>query len=163
MIFQAITKSPKDQPLLIQSNQENANVITPRTIKWSEISLPSDWSLTNESKPVDIQNNSVNPDNIQQYFDGTVKIHFNPPASKSSVQLHKLSQSTRFKEPVRNSVSGSTSTDMLGRDQELINDLVNMRLKSIKTNSQVTHPCYENPSHTKTHQEEQTSPTTDFE
>lgn len=162
MIFQAIIKSPKDQPLLIQSNQ-NANIIIPRTIKWSEISPPSDWSLTNESKPIDIQNNLVNLDNIQQYFDGTVKIHFNPPASKSSVQLHELSQSTRFKEPVRNSVSGSASTDMLGRDQELINDLVNMRLKSIKTNSQVTHPCYENPSQTKTLQEEQTSPTTDFE
>ena len=69
MNFQALTKSLRDHTLLIQTNQENANIKVPKTIRWSDISLPSDWCLVNESKPVAIQNSLVNLDNIEQYFD----------------------------------------------------------------------------------------------
>ena len=81
MNFQALTKSSRDHTLLIQTAQENANIKVPRTIKWSDINLPSDWCLINESKPVVIQNSLVNLDNVEQYFDGTVKINFDRPGT----------------------------------------------------------------------------------
>ena len=172
MNFQALNKSPRDHTLLIQTTQESANIRVPRTIRWSDISLPSDWCLINESKPVSVQNSLVNLDNIEQYFDGTVKINFDRPARKSceSVLSHKSFT------PSRQSFSGSTSTDRLGRDQDLIKSLVNkklkeqeaaqqdlvndlLKLKSVDTSSQVAHPVYHPPN-----QEEPTSPTaSDFE
>jgi hypothetical protein len=48
MNFQAISRSPKDKTLLIQSSQNNANIRVPHTIKWSDISQPKDWLLTNQ-------------------------------------------------------------------------------------------------------------------
>jgi hypothetical protein len=44
--FQAICRSHKDKTLLIQSNQNNANIIIPHTIQWSGITMPRDWLLT---------------------------------------------------------------------------------------------------------------------
>ena len=52
---QAISKSPKDQTLLIQSSQENANIRVPHTIRWSDIQLPYEWSLTSENQLVNIE------------------------------------------------------------------------------------------------------------
>ena len=136
MNFQALTKSPRDHTLLIQTNKENANIKVPRTIRWSDISLPSDWCLINESKPVAIQNSLVNLDNIEQYFDGMVKINVDRPARKSceSTQSH-----TSFS-PSRNSFSGSIPADRMGQDQELINSLVDKKLKAVvaETSSSVT-------------------------
>jgi hypothetical protein len=86
MNFQAIERSPKNQTLLIQSSQHNANIRIPQTIKWSDISLPENWCLTNESHPVNLSNNLNNLDYIQQYLDGTVKIDFGP-RSKTSQQV----------------------------------------------------------------------------
>jgi len=77
MNFQAISKSPRNQTMLIQSSQSNAIIHVPRTIKWNEISLPKEWCLTNESfKPEIISHNLGDLDYIQQYLDGTVKISF---------------------------------------------------------------------------------------
>jgi hypothetical protein len=77
MNFQAISKSPRNQTMLIQSSQSNASIHVPRTIKWNEISLPKEWCLTNESfKPEIISHNLGDLDYIYQYLDGTVKISF---------------------------------------------------------------------------------------
>ncbi|KAF2374006.1 hypothetical protein BSN81_16810, partial [Acinetobacter baylyi] len=69
----------------------------PHTVKWSEISLPYDWTLVTETQPVPIQQSLNNLDCVQQYLDGTVKINFgNQPMS--TVQLQQLptpSQSKR--------------------------------------------------------------------
>ena len=116
MNFQALSKSPRDHTLLIQTNQENANIKVPRTIRWSDISLPSDWCLINESKPVAIQNTLVNLDNIEQYFDGTVKINFDRPARRSC----ESTMPSRSVAPSRNSFSGSIPTDRMGQDQEFV-------------------------------------------
>jgi hypothetical protein len=77
MNFQAIKRSPNGQTMLIQSSQSNANIHVPRTIHWTDIELPKEWSLTNESfKPDLISHNLGDLDYIQQYLDGTVKISF---------------------------------------------------------------------------------------
>jgi hypothetical protein len=58
MNFQTISKSPRNQTMLIQSSQSNASIHVPRTIKWNEVSLPKEWCLTNESfKPKIISHN----------------------------------------------------------------------------------------------------------
>jgi hypothetical protein len=49
MNFQAINRSPTSQTMLIQSSQSNASIQVPRTINWTDIELPKEWSLTNES------------------------------------------------------------------------------------------------------------------
>lgn len=78
MNFQVINRSPRNQTMLIQSSQSNASIHVPRTINWTDIELPKDWMMTNESfKPEIISHNLVDLDYIQQYLDGTVKISFN--------------------------------------------------------------------------------------
>jgi len=47
MNFQAINRSPKNQTMLIQSSQSNANIRVPHTVMWIDISLPQEWRLTN--------------------------------------------------------------------------------------------------------------------
>lgn len=83
MNFQALNKSPKDQTVLIQSHTSDAHIQVPQTIKWSEVTLPTDWTLVTESQPAPIQRSLNNLDYIQQYLDGTVKIRFD------SQPLHK--------------------------------------------------------------------------
>ncbi|CAL9012510.1 unnamed protein product [Prunus brigantina] len=141
MNFQALNKSPKDQTLLIQSCTPDANIRIPHTVKWSEISLPTDWTLVTESQPVPIQHSLNNLDYIQQYLDGTVKINFrNQP--KSTVQLHQLPTPSPSKrhEPARN--SSATSSSIQERDLEIERALIDLKLESLRKTAQVSHPCY---------------------
>ncbi|CAL8993762.1 unnamed protein product, partial [Prunus brigantina] len=143
MNFQALNKSPKDQTLLIQSSKPEANIRVPHTIKWSDITLPAEWTLTIESHPTPVQHNLNNLDYVQQYFDGTVKISFgNQPPPKSTVQLHQLptpGQSQRYI-PARHSFAASSST--LERDLELEKAMIDFKLESLRKTSQVNQPCY---------------------
>jgi len=94
MNFQAISKSPKNQTLLIQSTRGNASIRVPHTIKWTDISLPQQWSLTNESfKPVNVSHNLDNLDYIKQYLDGTVKIDFGH-RPKPNLHIEKVPRSS---------------------------------------------------------------------
>ena len=159
MNFQALNKSPKDQTLLIKSSCANANIRVPHAIKWSEITLPSDWTLATESQPTPIQNNLQNLDYIQQYLDVTVKINFGNQPLKSSVQLKQLptpSQSHRHN-PARHSFAGSSST--LERDLEM-----EKTIRYLRKSSQVNHPLCNNTKKPTEENEGPTSPTqTDFE
>jgi hypothetical protein len=119
MNFQAISKNPKNQTMLIQSSQSNANIHVPQTIRWTDIQLPQEWRLTNESFKLEIiRHNLGNLDYIQQYLDGTVKISFdrrpesNPkpnllieelPRSSSSRQEAPRSSSSRLDVPMSRS------------------------------------------------------------
>jgi hypothetical protein len=62
--------------LLIQSFTLDANIRTPKMIRWDEINLPNEWLLENISKPARVVNDTTNLDYIQQYLDGSVKISF---------------------------------------------------------------------------------------
>jgi hypothetical protein len=161
MNFQAIKRSPRNQTMLIQSSQSNANIHIPRTIKWTEVSLPKEWRLTNESfQPEIISHNLDNLDYIQQYLDGTIKISFdrlesNPKShllieeversrsSRSEAPRSSSSRPPKEKTPARHSFAGSTITEELKRrDLELEKELRNLKLKGVQTTSQVSHPCY---------------------
>ena len=187
MNFQALAKSPKDHTLLIQTNIENAHISVPKTINWSDINLPSDWCLINESKPVAMQNTTVNLDNIKQYFDGTVEINFDRPPRKLSTTTQYAHSHRSLATSSRNSFSGSMPYDRQGQDQELINsisnrklksvdtgssitqqelinDLLNYKLQSLETSSQVTHPVYRPTNHEQGEPSPQVSPiASDFE
>jgi hypothetical protein len=91
MNFQAISRSPQNQTMLIQSSQSNESIHVPRTIKWNEVSLPKEWCLTNESfKPKIISHNLGDLDYIQQYLDGTVKISFDHGSESSHRRIAKV-------------------------------------------------------------------------
>ncbi|KAI5337245.1 hypothetical protein L3X38_016514 [Prunus dulcis] len=113
MNFQALNKSPKSQTLLIQSHTPDSTVRVPHSIKSSEVTLPTDWTLTTEIPPVPIQRSLSDLDYIQQYLDGTIKINFgHQTPQKSTVQLQQLptpGQSQRHI-PTRHSFAASSST-----------------------------------------------------
>jgi hypothetical protein len=140
MNFQAIARSPKNQTLLIQSTQRNANIHVPQNIKWSDITLPGDWTLTNESHPVNISNNLDNLDFIKQYLDVTIKINLGP-TTKSNLHIEDVTRSTssrltKGKTQARHSFAGSTTTEELKRkDLDLEKDLRNLKLKTVQTTS----------------------------
>jgi hypothetical protein len=148
--------------MLIQSSQSNTTIHVPQTIRWTDIELPQEWRLTNESfKPEIVRHNLDNLDYIQQYLDGTVKISFDhgseskpkpnilieefPRSSSSRLEVAK-SRSSRIhkdKVPARHSFAGLTTTEELKRrDLELEKELRNLKLKGVQTSFQVSHPCY---------------------
>jgi hypothetical protein len=161
MNFQAISKSPRNQTMLIQSSQSNASIHVPQTIRWTDIELPQEWRLTNESFKLEIvRHNLDNLDYIQQYLDGTVKISFDrgseskpkpnllieelprssssrqqAPRSSSSMLEVPRSRSSRLpkdKIPARHSFAGSTTTEELKRrDLEMERELRNLKLKGV--------------------------------
>ncbi|KAI5336639.1 hypothetical protein L3X38_015907 [Prunus dulcis] len=143
MNFQALNKSPKNHTLLIQSNRPEAVIRVPQTIKWSDVSLPVEWTLKNVNPPTPIQRSLNNLDYIHQYLDGSVKINFGTqPVPKSTVQLQQLptpGQSQRHI-PARHSFAASSST--LERDLEAERALIDFQLESLRKAAQVSQPCY---------------------
>ncbi|CAL9012793.1 unnamed protein product [Prunus brigantina] len=143
MNFQALNKSPKDQTVLIQSHTSDAHIQVPQTIKWSEVALPTEWTLVTESQPAPIQRSLNNLDYIQQYLDGSVKIRFeNQPLNKSSVQLQQLPTPGQSQRHVSARHSFTASSSTLERDLELERDMIDFKLKSLRKSSQVNQPCY---------------------
>ena len=74
----ALDRRQKGETTLIQTTDPTARVRIPRTLKWSEISFPANWTLENENHTLQIQNPAQNPDLdfIQQLSDGTVRLSF---------------------------------------------------------------------------------------
>ncbi|CAL9001840.1 unnamed protein product, partial [Prunus brigantina] len=143
MNFQALNKSPKDQTVLIQSHTSDAHIQVPHTIKWSEVALPTEWTLVTESQPAPIQRSLNNLDYIQQYLDGSVKIRFeNQPLNKPSVQLQQLPTPGQSQRHVSARHSFTASSSTLERDLELERDMIDFKLKSLRKSSQVNQPCY---------------------
>jgi len=109
MNFQAIKRSPSGQTMLIQSSQSNASIHIPRTINWTDIELPKEWSLTNESfKHEPIRHNLGDLDYIQQYLDGTVKISFDRGSQstpKSNLIIEEVARSSTSRSEVPRSRS----------------------------------------------------------
>jgi hypothetical protein len=49
---QAVIKNACQSTLLIQSSTQDANIRTPKMIRWDEIILPNEWLLENVSKSI---------------------------------------------------------------------------------------------------------------
>ncbi|BBG93113.1 LRR and NB-ARC domains-containing disease resistance protein [Prunus dulcis] len=125
---------------MVYSCTPDANIRIPHTVKWSDITLPTDWTLVTESQPMPVQRSLNNLDYIRQYMDGSVKINFQHQP-RSTVHLQQLptpSPSKRY-EPARHS-SASSSTTV--RDLEIEKDLIDLKIASLKKKDQVSHPCY---------------------
>jgi hypothetical protein len=161
---QAIIKNAGQSTLLIQSSTQDANIRTPKMIRWDEIILPNEWILENVSKPARVVNDTSNLDYIQQYLDGSVKISF------SDLNISNQIQRPLLMDEKRNSFAGSTTTEGLHKRDKEIEDLIfpppdrsNLKLKGISTNSQVSSAFYSTKTHPPTHKDgegDSTSPTT---
>ena len=87
---------------LIQTTDVRSKVQVPRTLKWSEVTFPANWTLENENHYLQIQNLERNPDLdfVQQLADGTVRLSFDQsrfrtpleydePRSRSPIDLRQ--------------------------------------------------------------------------
>ena len=147
----------------------------PHTIRWSDVHLPSEWSLTSENQPSNAQHSLSDLDYIQQFNDGTVRINFQNSRINQNPRIQEVGNSSRHSfATARHSFVGSTTADSMSRrdsdlDKEIKNirireleeELKKLKIKNIKTTSQVTYPNYtenelQNNSVT---DEDQTSPT----
>ena len=88
MNVQALDKKKMGETTLIQTRDIRSKIQVPKTLKWSDVTFPENWTLENENYPLQIQNPSQNPDLdfVQQLADGTVRLSFDqsrfsiPPA-----------------------------------------------------------------------------------
>ena len=119
MSIQAFDKRKLGETTLIQSSNIRSTIQVPRTLKWSEITFPSQWTLQNEKYSLQIQNPVRNPDLdvVQQLADGTVRLSFDQsrfrspleyePSPRSSLDLHQdtyqepRSRSVDLRQPFR--------------------------------------------------------------
>jgi hypothetical protein len=161
---QAVIKNAGQSTLLIQSSTQDANIRTPKMIRWDEIILPNEWLLENVSKPARVVNDTSNLDYIQQYLDGSIKISFSYLNISNQIQRPLLLNERR------NSFAGSTTTEGLHKRDKEIEDLIfplpnhsNLKLKGIFTNSQVSYVFYSTKTHPPTQKDDEgdsTSPST---
>ena len=59
---QALNKKRLGETTLIQTIDPRSNIQVPKTLQWSEVTFPENWTLENEKYPLQIQNPSQNPD-----------------------------------------------------------------------------------------------------
>ena len=137
---QALSKSPRVKTLLLQCSSNDINTQVPKVINWNEVKLPTEWLLENEMPPRNIPTENTKLDRIEQYLNGTVKISFDHSKQKNPLQI-KYGNSNP-----RHSYTGSSSSDIKWRDQDLeeymkklsLKDLEDIKHKGIKEeNSQV--------------------------
>ena len=108
MSIQAIDKRKAGETTLIQTPDVRSTVHVPRTLKWSEVTFPTHWTIDNENYQLQIQKPVSNPDLdfVQQLADGTVRLSFDQsrfrspleydePRPRSSLDLYQGHQEPR--------------------------------------------------------------------
>ena len=77
MNVQALNKRKIGETTLIQTKDVKSKIQVLRTLKWSNVTFPPNWTLEKENYPLQIQNPSQNLDLdldfVQQLADGTVR------------------------------------------------------------------------------------------
>ena len=138
---------------LIQTTDVRSKVQVPRSLKWSEVTFLANWTLENENHYLQIQNLERNPDLdfVQQLADGMVRLSFDrsrfriplaydEPRSRSPVDLHQP-----FRQPTillrDRPASQCSSSKNLAPFPRSRRDL-GPKLQGVKTQSQVSIPCY---------------------
>ena len=96
MSIQAFDKRKPGETTLIQTSDVRSTVQEPRTLKWSEITFPTQWTLENENYPLQIQNPVRNPDLdvVQQLADGMVRLSFDQSRFRSPLEYEPLPRSS---------------------------------------------------------------------
>ena len=167
MSIQAVDKRKAGETTLIQTSDVRSIVQVPRTLKWSEITFPAQWTLENENYPLQIQNPVRNPDLdvVQQLADGTVRLSFDQsrfrspleydePRPRSSLDLYQghqepRSRSVDLRQPFRQPTillkdrpaSQSSSSRTRAPFPTPRRDL-GPQFQGVKDHSQVSTPCY---------------------
>ena len=59
---QALDKKRPGETILIQTTDPRSNIQVPKTLQWSEVTFPENWTLENENYPIQNQDPSQNPD-----------------------------------------------------------------------------------------------------
>ena len=81
--------TPKLEPgqtMLFQTDLKRTNVITPKAIKWQDISLPEYWDMEEAVTPMQpAPARSTEIQKIEQYSDGRVRLSF----ARNSIDLAK--------------------------------------------------------------------------
>ena len=153
MNVQAIDKRKMGETTLIQTKDIRSKVQVPRTLKWSDVTFPTNWTLENENHYLQIQNPNRNPDLdfVQQLADGTVRLSFDQsrlrtpldydePRSRSPIDLHQP-----FRQPTillrdrpASQCSWSRNLAPFPRSKRDLGP----EFQGVRTQSQVSTPCY---------------------
>ena len=130
----------------------------PRTLKWSEITFPAQWSLENENYPLQLQNPVRNPDldYVQQLADVTVRLSFDQSRfrspldyeePRSPIDLYHRSRSIDLRQPFKQPTillkdrPASQCSSSRTRAPTSRRDLGPL-FQGVKDHSQVSTPCY---------------------
>ena len=75
---QALDKRRPRETTLIQTTDPRSNIQVPKTLQWSEVTFPENWTLENENYPFQIQDpaRNLDLDFVQQLADGSVRLSF---------------------------------------------------------------------------------------
>ena len=95
---QALDKRRPREITLIQTTDPRSNIQVPKTLQWSEVTFPENWTLENENYLLQIQDPSQNPDLdfVQQLSDGTIRLSFD----QSGFQFPPSFDDPRFRSPL---------------------------------------------------------------
>ena len=95
---QALNKNAKGETTLIQTTAPGSQIQVPKTLKWTEISFPQDWTLQNENYYFQIQHptQTSDLDFVQQLTDGTIRLSFDQSRFRSSLDLQQPKMQSPF-------------------------------------------------------------------
>ena len=156
----ALDRRQKGETTLIQTTDPTAKIRIPRTLKWSEIIFPANWTLENENHTLQIQNPAQNPDLefVQQLSDGTVRLSFDrsrlstpldyecrqpldTSGYRSPADLHQPHRQSPIYLRDR-PASQCSSTRPRGSPFPTSRRDLGVQLQGVRTNSQLSTPCY---------------------
>ena len=88
---QALNKKPKEETTHIQTTAPGSQIQVSRTLKWTKVSFPQDWTLQNENYSFQIQHPTQTPDLdfVQQLTDGTVRLSFDQSRFRLPLGLYQ--------------------------------------------------------------------------
>ena len=95
---QVLDKRKMGETTLIQTKDLRSKIQVPRTLKWSEVTFPSDWTLENENYPLQIQNlaQNLDLDFAQQLTDGMVRLSFDQSRCRTPFEYDE----SKFRSPI---------------------------------------------------------------
>ena len=88
---QALNKNAIGETTLLHTTTPGSQIQVPKTLKWTNISFPQDWTLQNENYSFQVQHPTQTPDLdfVQQLTDGTVRLSFDQSRFKSPFDIQQ--------------------------------------------------------------------------
>ena len=87
----ALNKKENGETTLIQTTAPESQIKVPRTLIWTKVIFPQDWTLQNENYSLRVQRPTQTPDLdfVQQLTDGTIKLSFDQSRFRFPLDLHQ--------------------------------------------------------------------------